>query len=287
MNDQSRIVSPSAYLLFYRRRSDAPLGGPRFKQILQEYDSPPQAQASGDEMSESGEDKGLVGNSSPRGSSSALTGVGAARRQLNHGLTGEGRTTVNPSALEKLPHYPSNEHIDDGSASLLANNGHELQASIEEDEGIDVSEFSNKGNNFIGPVAPSWGFGNLPDIGINTRENMITGTGSDMDAASDVGQHDSSASEGSRQNRLEEFNDAFAEDEDGPFVDPSPVPDLDDDAQAASIGLQADLLKRIHSGNSMHYSRHQFSVPGDDERLEVEEPATEIHIEEHEELKLE
>lgn len=237
-------------------------------------------------MSESGEDKGLVGNSSPRGSSSALTGVGAARRQLNHGSTGEGTTTVNPLALEKLPDYQSNEQNDDDVAPLLANDGFELQASIEGDEGIDVGDSYSRGNNFIGPVAPSWGFGGLPDLGANTRGHMVSGTGSDMDAASDVVQHDSSASEGSMQNRLEEFNDAFAEDDDGPFVDPSPVPDLDDEGQAASIGLQADLLEQIHSGSSMHYSRHQFSVPGDDEHLEVEEPATEIHIEEHEVLKL-
>jgi ubiquitin carboxyl-terminal hydrolase 4/11/15 len=109
--DSSKVVSQSAYLLFYRRRSDVPLGGPRFQQILQDFDNPPDAPA--DDVSESGEDQGLAANSSLRGSSSALTGVGAAHHPPN-GLDGAATMTVNLSALENLPAYEAHDSNEEG-----------------------------------------------------------------------------------------------------------------------------------------------------------------------------
>ncbi|EON98122.1 putative ubiquitin specific peptidase 11 protein [Phaeoacremonium minimum UCRPA7] len=50
--DPTRVVTNGAYLLFYRRRSDAPLGGPRFQEIVDRYDN---NSATDEEMSESGE----------------------------------------------------------------------------------------------------------------------------------------------------------------------------------------------------------------------------------------
>ncbi|KAK8125673.1 ubiquitin carboxyl-terminal hydrolase-like protein [Apiospora kogelbergensis] len=45
-----KIVDSSAYLLFYRRRSELPLGGPRFKEIIENLDHP----AAGEEIDEAG-----------------------------------------------------------------------------------------------------------------------------------------------------------------------------------------------------------------------------------------
>lgn len=279
MKDPSRVVSQSAYLLFYRRRSDGPLGGPRFKQILHDWDNPPEP--SEDEVSESGEDQGLVGNSSLRGSSSALTGVGAAHHHQNRGGDGVEMMTVNPSALEQLPSYEAHEENPDAAPTFvgdaLMNDGLPLQNSIE-DEGIGME--SGNYNVHYNPLHNAgWDFSN---IGRNSRgSHMISGTGSDIDNASAIVQNDSSATEGSVLGRLEDFDNAIPEDDDGVFVDQSPVPDLDDEGQASAIALQHDLLEAQNRGM---YPR-QFEVPAGDED-EVEEPATEIHIGDGEELKM-
>jgi ubiquitin carboxyl-terminal hydrolase 4/11/15 len=253
-----------------------PLGGPRFQDISNRFDNP--NEASDDD--ESGEDQGLVGNSSHNGSSRALTGVGAARQA--NGSSGVKMTTVDPSALEKLPDYE--EHLEDSDdvAPLLLgdaamNDG--LQASIE-DEGIDMSMGYNSINyqslnslpQNIG-IAGNW---NFDAINVNARP-LMSGAGSDIEVASDIVNHDSSASAGSLEQRIEDFDDADAVDEHGnPFIDDNPVPDLDEAGQAAAIALQADLLE-----GQMHFPGTQFDVTADDERIEVEEPATEIHLEEH------
>ena len=293
--DAQRVVGQSAYLLFYRRRSDVPLGGPRFKQILENFDHPPQH--SDDEVSESGEDQSLVGNSSLRGSSSALTGVGAAHRQANHGSAdGVEMTTVNPLDLEKLPAYEAHERDDPDAAPLLMsdaimNDG--LHPSIE-DEGIGMDNgFDNMTYNTLNTHSRgiiglgTWNFDNINHLGFNSRGNqMVSGTGSDADDASDIVQHDSSADENSIRGRIEDFDNAIPETDDGiPFEDPSPVPDLDELGQASAIALQADLLEKIQNGDAI-YPRPEFEVTGQDERLDVEEPATEIHLDPTDDLKL-
>jgi len=79
------VVDTAAYLLFYRRRSDVPLGGPRFQEIFTRF-----AEAtSGDESAEPGEARGLgEGSTLLTGSSSAIRGAGASR-QLSGSLGGE------------------------------------------------------------------------------------------------------------------------------------------------------------------------------------------------------
>lgn len=260
--DLSRIVSSSAYLLFYRRRSDVPLGGPRFKQIVSDDDNA--HDQSEDEQSESGEDRGLAGNnSSLRGSSSALTGVGAALHLPNHGSDGVGMTTINPSALEALPPYEAHE-------DQFRNT---LQPSVErdEDEAIDVND--DRHYNTFGPpnIGANWTFAGLNE---NNRDGP-SGAASDMDdVPSDMAANDSSADEMEKETRLSEFDNAEAED----YIDQSPVPDLDDEGIASAVAMQADLFENMR-GNPIYHL-----TADDTERLEVEEPAMEIHIEEDEEM---
>lgn len=276
-------MTQSAYLLFYRRRADGPLGGERFKQILEDYDNPPDSQD--DDTAESGEEQGLVGNTF-RGSSSALTGVGAAPRRPNHGSASADTMTVYPAALESLPAYQAHEINDEDAAPLLAsdavmNDGLQLQDSIE-DEGIDVGindgmNYTNVGYDNLNShgtanfLESAWNFDHLP----NSR-SQISGTASDIDdGASDRVQHNSSASEGSIRGRMEDFRNAIPED-DGIFVDQSPVPDLDEDAQMNAIVLQSDLLERQRGP--------AFRVAPEAEDETTEETATEIHVEEGEGL---
>ncbi|KAH6610302.1 hypothetical protein Trco_000322 [Trichoderma cornu-damae] len=55
VSDASSVVTSAAYLLFYRRRTHGHLGGPRFGQIFEKYNT----DTSGDDEEESGEDDSL------------------------------------------------------------------------------------------------------------------------------------------------------------------------------------------------------------------------------------
>jgi ubiquitin carboxyl-terminal hydrolase 4/11/15 len=203
--------------------------------------------------------------------------------------------TVNPSALENLPAYEPHDSNEEGVPLInkaVANAWDSLQTSIEpqDDEAIDLGAGYNAVNisTFYNADNAAWDFAAL---GRNTRgDQMISGTGSDVDdGASDVVEHDSSASEASVAGRIQDLRDAIPEDEEGTFVDQSPVPDLDEEGQAATIALQADLLENMQSigrGVPIFQATTQFDVTADDERLEVEEPAAEIHLDDVDDIKL-
>jgi len=193
--------------------------------------------------------------------------------------------TIDSLGLEKLPDYESHLDNDEDSTPLLLGDSamnDNLRESIE-DEGIDMSMGYNSINyENLSSLPQATGIGGnwtFDAINANSRQ-LISGTGSD--AASDMVENQSSASQASLEQRIEDFDETEAVDDDGnPFVEPSPVPDMDEDGQVAAIALRADLLE-----SQMHYPGTQFDVTADDEQLEVEEPATEIHLEDHDELKL-
>ncbi|KAK0127462.1 CSN-associated deubiquitinating enzyme Ubp12 [Cadophora gregata f. sp. sojae] len=264
--DLSRIVSSSAYLLFYRRRSDIPLGGPRIAQIVRDFDND-LSQGSDDDASDSGEGKGLVGNSSLHGSSSALIGVGAARHQQIPGFPGEQMMTIDPSTLSQVPEPGY------GSGAL--------QPSIEEDEGIDMRDERPPAYN-----ESEWGkngFSNLKNL---DRQGYNQNSRAGSIAASDDVNHGSSPDRTSLDGRLNEFANADAEGDDGPFIDPSPVPDMDDTDIANTVALQHDIYDTL-GANSLYRQRPEYSVTAvEDEPLEIEEPVTEIHLKDSDELKM-
>jgi ubiquitin carboxyl-terminal hydrolase 4/11/15 len=304
--DPTRVVSQSAYLLFYRRRSDRPLGGPKFQEIIKKFDDLHERPE--DDTAESGEERGLVGNSSLRGSSSALTGVEAAHHRANPGLD----RTVDPQEIEGLPAYKAHQSNDEDAAPLSLrdaqmNDGLPLESI--EDEGIDMgmnynnlgrlhSSKTSVGNWNITTGSPKslaghWNFSGLE--GLNQEQNFVSGTGSEIDRngnsdnefdpdGSDIVQHNSSASSGSIRGRLADFENAIPEgDDDGVFNDPSPVPDIEDDNQIDTLTLHRELYQARRDAAMM---RPDFEVPAAHEAEEVEEPATEIHVEEDEGLKM-
>ncbi len=117
------VVTPSAYLLFYRRRASQPLGGPFFEQIISAIQNPSfDSHASPRTESPLGEGKRLD-DSSRNGSSSVLRGVGAVHQAGGGGSTGgtaERRTGVD----DELPGY---EGPQPGTMETM---------ELEEDEGI-------------------------------------------------------------------------------------------------------------------------------------------------------
>ncbi|EAS34459.3 ubiquitin C-terminal hydrolase [Coccidioides immitis RS] len=88
-SDPSVVVTKAAYLLFYRRRSDHPLGGSYLAQVTEAAGQKNAADSDSPEDSDgnSGEGKRLDGFSR-NGSSSALAGVAAAHQAGDGGLQG-------------------------------------------------------------------------------------------------------------------------------------------------------------------------------------------------------
>lgn len=167
-------MTSAAYLLFYRRRSEVPLGGPRFQEIFDCYNN--QLYAADEDMADSGEGQRLGLGSSRRGSPSALTGAGLILPQGNRGLARLGDT----------------DDDTDVGVQLSWSNQDTLQHSIEadgEDEGIGLTDYDNAGmagmTSVIGPS--SWSFKNL-----NSKAGSEM-TGDDADIASDVAQNDDSS----------------------------------------------------------------------------------------------
>ncbi|KAH6668752.1 hypothetical protein B0J14DRAFT_566408 [Halenospora varia] len=267
MRDPTTAVSRAAYLLFYRRRSNLPLGGPRFEQIFRNFDKEMDPQDD-DAEEDSGEEQGLVGNTYLRGSSSALTGVGAAHHRPNLGGDSE-MMTVHPASLESLPAYQAHENMDDDSAPLLVSDT--IQNTIEEDEGIDmgmnysnVEDYESPNNNNLGnPLQGNWSFGGLDNL--NTR-GQVSGTGSDIDgfddAASDIVNNNSSAGPDDLADRLREFNET----EPLEFEEQPEIPDLDETGQASQIAIHHEIMEK------------GFNILAGETFDEADESATEIHI---------
>lgn len=84
---EDRVHSAAAYLLFYRRRSDKPLGPEELQALVSEYRNPTASTEDGED-GESGEAK-LGGRTlSGSGSSSGLAGVGAGAKSIQKAVQG-------------------------------------------------------------------------------------------------------------------------------------------------------------------------------------------------------
>ena len=90
---ENRTLSAAAYLLFYRRRSENPLGPQYLQDLVKEARNPQQTESATDdaaEESDSGEGRLGGPNGSLRGPPSALNGLGAGLANLRNG--GDGGT---------------------------------------------------------------------------------------------------------------------------------------------------------------------------------------------------
>jgi len=178
--------------------------------------------------------------------------------------------TVNPRALEGLPDYMGH---DEGGEPLLMidsdpNHDRNVRASIEADEGIDMS----MGHNDVArnAVISSWDFANLNS---NTRP-FVSGTGSEAggSSGSDAVVHGSEPSEDSLNGRLEDFDNATPE---AGFVDQN-IPDCEFE----------DLDQLLVMKQAAENKQRSYDITADAHDDEFEEPAAEIHVEEGEGLKM-
>lgn len=275
------MISSSAYLLFYRRRSDVPLGGPKLWQIIEEYDN--KISRSEDEVFGTGEDQALVGNSSLHGSSSALTGAGA----LHHHLLNGSHSTdfaVTTSDYDEPPPYRSHDENDEGSEILPSSNlNRALQESIEDEGFADGSEIPYgkfgmhlNSNNFPGGLIGSgWDFSGLDEDQENI--NAGSGTGSDDEISSERVQCDSCPSQTSIDDPYKDFEDLRNDDNNSSVDDVLSIADLNEEGNLTTSTMHHNLeIKMMDQVTS--FSDPQL-ITGDIEALGVEELTTDIRLE--------
>ncbi|KAL0473073.1 hypothetical protein QR685DRAFT_569187 [Neurospora intermedia] len=260
VTDTSKVVSPAAYLLFYRRRSDKPLGGPKCEEVAQRY-----SLDDNEEMLDSGEGQRLGHGSSLRGSPSASNGAGQTLLRGEVGsVSGRG-----PSGDSELPSYQETN----GTIT-----GPEVRKSIEfEDEGIDLPNYEAAGNmsGVASALPTTWSFDNIPKTGSEA-------SGLDDEIASDVAQGDNSGDDASVFAGINEYGSAVdfigpaAQDDDySAFTDNVPPP--------PSVQDQ-DTMDQIAQMTWEHREQvHEVFVNGgvdiDDDKV------AEIHVDDHEQQR--
>ncbi|KAI1375036.1 UCH-domain-containing protein [Hypoxylon crocopeplum] len=276
-----RIVDPSAYLLFYRRQSEIPLGGPRFQQILEKFMDP---DSSDSELPNSGEGQRLDEGSSQNGSSSALQGAEATRLLGKAG----GNSTMD-FVLSNADNRWDLGEIRSVNDVLHADPSQGVHQSIEEDEAIDMTDDTTRSTGFQ-PLTSSnsWNFSNLKNNEYTDLEQAPSESPFDSGAASDEAQHDSSGDERVLSPRNPEFEPELDLDFPGvseyelpPQAESDPPAYTEPSPPSYQGVVNRDEMQQIwNQGDEIH------EVPPQAEADEDSEDATEIHLDENDKLKL-
>lgn len=219
--DPSRIVSASAYLLFYRRRSDVPLGGPKIREIVARFDNPLE-ESEATSPNDSGEDLRLVANSSQHGSSSALTGVDQVHRR--GGSLGI-QTTVDPAIIQDPPAYREALENDDSAPLLLKD--------AESNDGLNFDEAIGMDNQHGGGFVSGWDFNML-----NNQRRSSLSNASAMSDRSDAVARGSDIDADEIKERLNEFDTAATDDE---YTPEEPPPDIEMDVVPNTLHVVGDV----------------------------------------------
>lgn len=169
------MVTSAAYLLFYRRRSDRPLGGKILEEITESSTRPVSEAGSPSEsrgQSPSGDGRRL-GGSSRNGSSSVLTGVGAAHQE------GDGGSRTGTQAKNRDETAPPGYTNSPTSGEKSVGKEHRLEGMS-----FDEAEFGDgaQSDPFRFPSPPSWFFNRVPDAhGRSQMTTALPGSTSDDD----------------------------------------------------------------------------------------------------------
>ncbi len=213
--DPKVVVTSAAYLLFYRRRSSVPLGGPFFERLItatnnENADSQPTSRA----PSPAGEGKRLD-DSSRIGSSSVLRGVGAAHQAGGGGsLDGTGALRVrkgidDDDPVDGLPGYSARDPQRTLDPRDLQERTLESM-EVDEDEGIGGMDDGSHGM-WQGPLQtdnPSWAFGsNGQAPANNSPRGSVEDEDEDLFAEHDSTRAARSSASDSLENRMADFND--------------------------------------------------------------------------------
>ncbi|CAG8318869.1 unnamed protein product [Penicillium salamii] len=218
------MIAASAYLLFYRRRSERPLGNKELQELVESYKNPPGGESgtSSPPQSPTGDGQRL-GDSSRNGSSSALGGAGVAPR------AGNGSPVENREANDEYSTTDdSDADSEDGEGMKLTNNGRETPG-----QASDPLDFSQE---------PSWSFGNL--TGAHAISQITPGNASlDESGLFDDDEIDSNLAVGDDDldpdTRMTELEDSHSVQPDGTsFEDFSHLMDDDSDDELPVVELR-------------------------------------------------
>lgn len=156
VSDPSSVVTSAAYLLFYRRRANVPLGGSRFVEIFHKFDKPNHSDEDSDtEVGDNDRSDELFYENSRLN----IEGKTAAFRPRGDR---ESTTTITPLVNSddddnELPAYDS------------ATTGRSIRPSVE-DEGVDMADTDQSITS--NPLTQHWSFSGLP---AGTGDDSATG----------------------------------------------------------------------------------------------------------------
>ncbi|CAL5868063.1 uncharacterized protein PFLUO_LOCUS2286 [Penicillium psychrofluorescens] len=162
MTNPQQAVGSRAYLLFYRRRSNRPLGGPSLQKIVDDYkrgseEGEQSAESRG--QSPSGEGQ-CLGGSSRNGSSSALIGAGAAHQAGDGGLQ-TGPLATKEGEDDSPPQYGA--HDDDDLAGSESGSGQTGRLEGMQFTGNDFELDDDRSDPLSINKDPSWSFKRVPE----------------------------------------------------------------------------------------------------------------------------
>lgn len=282
--------SAAAYLLFYRRRSDKPLGPPSLQQLVEDFHNPPQQTNSADEAYESdaaGEGRPGDPSSTLRGSSGHSVGAGVGA------LTG----TPAQSQSRVL-----GVGAGSGSAGRLAGEGLNMKSlgtnSSDDDEGIGMDEDDLSANaappracgperpshmrqQYAGVNPPAWGFESLDQL-----QNPRADSDAEMllDNVGDNNEYDRNEEDdaGSMTAELDaDHDDGFEEDRRLPeFLNPK----WNDNEDSFTLGDSWDGFQDDHAMYSDAHGQEALHLPDAGEiGDESDPPVKEINLDDGQE----
>lgn len=244
VSDPSVVVTSAAYLLFYRRRSKVPLGGPRFSEIFQKFDRPNHSGEDSD--TEIGEDD-RSDNAYFRKTRPDIDGKQTAFR--TRGDRGSTTTTITP-----LADSDEDDAADEPPQYHNATSGASIQPSIE-DEGVDMADQDQSvGAN---PLAQDWSFSELPR---DARHSSLVGDGASDEVQIDLtdDERQTTQQSGDQDVDMNSFTTTFTNADEGPSM--------------LGRGLAASRTE-----GSPH--RHGVPIPAAGHNSDGSDEVTEIHVE--------
>ncbi|KAI0481593.1 hypothetical protein F4859DRAFT_425947 [Xylaria cf. heliscus] len=246
--------SYNAYMLFYRRQSDVPLGGRNLHRVLERF-----VDDEDDEMSGLGEGRRLGEGFSQNGSSSALQGAGVSHLAGNRGGTS---STASFAAEDR----------GDDDIPLLDSSRFQSGQAIDEDEGIELEVSRLNAQPFAG--LNTWSFQNI--------ENIPTAIGDspfDSGAASDEAQHDSSGDEQALSHR-DDIDSNF------PGMSEYKLSQTKEDPPSYLDHSITDHVEQPLSTSRNGITHEVHEVLPDGEQEPQSDDATEIHLDDNDKIKV-
>lgn len=259
-------MTSAAYLLFYRRRSDKPLGPPYLQKIVHEaYEEISKSPESSRAQSLAGEGRRL-GDFSRNGSSGALAGAEAAHPPRGHGLAGE---TVAKNENEAAVVSYNNDTEADGSFPPFDDDdeGVGLNMDLKYNDGNSINDDTaiaplHTQYNTRGPPIDEWDFSNAERYGERALSDDALSDGT----ATDVAVPGSTAGDGLQDRMMTDFSNEDIEEQ--PARQRPPIGQMSDEKELPDL-IGDDGTVRLNSGMEE----------------DVDDPVAEVHVDESDEIK--